>query len=289
MFRLFKLFFGFLFLAGLSLMGWWFFNNIYPDLDLPEILDLERLSRENIFQHQPVTSQPLAIEITPGDSFSDLEIEKIFYLGNQERLGEGLSLLVRSDKLDQVAQRKVRDMFDRQYFAHDSPDGHGVNYLANQVGYEFILVGENLAMGNFTDEAELIQGWMNSPGHRENIMHQRYQEIGLAAERQEYQGLETWMIVQVFGLPLSNCLKPDESLKDAIEVNKLLLNEMYLELQEIKEATKEAWPRRREEHQQLVDLYNLKVDQYNSLVNETENQVTTYNKQIQDFNFCIDN
>jgi len=57
------------------------------------------------------------------------------------------------------------------YFAYNSPSGVGVDDLAGNFGYKFIAIGENLALGNFENDEVLLQGWMNSPGHRENILN----------------------------------------------------------------------------------------------------------------------
>jgi uncharacterized protein YkwD len=53
--------------------------------------------------------------------------------------------------------------------------------LAKKVNYEYVVVGENLAEGDFTSDADLVKGWMDSPGHRANILNTKYEEIGIAS------------------------------------------------------------------------------------------------------------
>jgi uncharacterized protein YkwD len=92
-------------------------------------------------------------------------------------------------------------MFENQYFAHESPTGEKVSDLAKKFGYDFLLIGENLAMGNFSSDEDLVLAWMESPGHRENILNEKYQEIGVAVKKGIFEGKEVWIAVQHFGLP----------------------------------------------------------------------------------------
>jgi uncharacterized protein YkwD len=111
---------------------------------------------------------------------AQLDAEGVIALTNQERRNGGVGKLTANTKLTKAAEMKLKDMFDRQYFEHISPDGKGPSYLAQKAGYEYIVIGENLALGNFKNDAALVQAWMDSPGHRENILNYRYSEIGVA-------------------------------------------------------------------------------------------------------------
>lgn len=267
--------------------GWWFFNRMYWSFRLPPLTEINQLLERAKFEYDPLVNSPIILEGGLAKSLADIDIDKVFDLTNQERSKERLALLSRNVILDQAAEMKAKDMFARQYFAHDSPDGEGIGSLVSQLDYRFILIGENLAMGNFRDEQELVQGWMNSPGHRQNILHPSYREIGLAAQKGSFEGKESWMIVQVFGLSLSSCPEPNRELKSLIDITTELLAEKYSELQEIKNTLEDIWPRRGEEYHQLSKEYNLLIQEYNNLAIELKENIGEYNNQIDAFNHCI--
>jgi uncharacterized protein YkwD len=115
---------------------------------------------------------------------------------NVARYYAGVPYIQENAQLSRVALAKMQDMFAREYFAHEAPTGEDVSDLADRFGYEFIAVGENLAYGDFASSREVVQAWMDSPGHRKNLLSQTYTEIGVAAGRGMYEGHKTWMIVQ---------------------------------------------------------------------------------------------
>ena len=102
--------------------------------------------------------------------------------------------------LEKAAQLKANDMANKGYFAHNSPEGHTPWYFFEIVGYNFSFAGENLAV-NFADSVDVNQAWMNSPGHRQNIMNGNFSEIGIAIAQGIYQGKETIFVVELFGRP----------------------------------------------------------------------------------------
>lgn len=195
---------------------------------------------------------------------------------NTQRQAAGLSSLARSFALDQIAERKVEDMFERQYFAHVSPAGLDVGDLAADAGYAFIAIGENLALGNYASDQALVQAWMDSPGHRENILGARYEEIGIAVQKGLYEGNSTWLAVQTFALPLSSCDFPDENLKEEIDFGKIQIKELGAMLEQMREGLEVKH----------VKEYNALVDQYNALVGEVQAKIAQYNVQAQAFNEC---
>ena len=103
----------------------------------------------------------------------------IISLTNIERKKVGLSELIKDPLLSKAAEIKLQDMFQKQYFQHVSPSGDSVSDVKTKTGYEYIVVGENLALGVFAGDAQVVAAWMASPGHK-NILDSRYQEIGLA-------------------------------------------------------------------------------------------------------------
>ena len=222
----------------------------------------------------------------PGDILS---VDGVMYFTNQERAEEGVRSLVYNEKLALAARRKMNDMFDRQYFAHDDPDGGmGAGLLAADVGYEYILIGENLAMGNFRDDEDLVESWMNSPGHRLNIIKEDYSEIGVAVGEGEYQGRVVWMAVQIFGRPLSECPVPNEELRSIIENNNLVLDFLSREMSSLEERINEGDFSSNREYREAIDQYNIFVGEYNRILEETKILIERLNTEIRIFNDCIE-
>jgi uncharacterized protein YkwD len=117
---------------------------------------------------------------------------------NEERANEGLSPLEWCPSLARSALNHSRDMAARQYFEHDSPDGEEVADRAESEGYDYSFVGENIAVGQ-RSVAEVMDAWMDSPGHRRNILLAEYEHFGLGLYRGEYQGQEALYWTQNFG------------------------------------------------------------------------------------------
>jgi uncharacterized protein YkwD len=258
-----------------------FYQKIFPQLtDIQK--GLSDLVKEA--QRQISTPEPLRAEKESEKAF--LTKEGVIEWTNVQREKYGLPPLKESAELDASAAIKIEDMFQKQYFAHVSPAGEGVGELAEYAGYEFIAVGENLALGNFENDETLVQAWMDSPGHRENILSKKYQEIGVAVLKCNFEDKITWLAVQHFGLPASACPQPEESLKTKIESNQSQIEELKTTLEEMKKEIEVMKPKRGEAYNQKVEQYNTLVSQYNNLINETEQLINQYNSQVQLFNDC---
>jgi uncharacterized protein YkwD len=104
---------------------------------------------------------------------------------NQIRQKQGLSELRSNSKLAEVARRYSQKMAEQNFFSHTSPNGDRVTERVRSAGIYYWIVGENLFRGtNFPDPAaEAVEGWMNSPGHRENILRPEYRETGIGVWR----------------------------------------------------------------------------------------------------------
>jgi len=228
---------------------------------------------------------PLRAEKEYPEAF--LTKEGVITLTNLQREKYGLPPLEENLQLNAGAAIKVTDMFENQYFAHTSPLGEGVGDLAKQVNYEFILIGENLALGNFQNDEVLVQAWMDSTGHRENILNSRYQEIGIAVQKGIFEGESTWLAVQHFGLPLSACPQLDETLKAEIWANENEISQLQKTLRSLQIEIKTMRPKRGIIYNQKIEQYNTFVSEYNALVKETETLIDEYNSQIRLFNECV--
>ena len=235
------------------------------------------------------TPGPLRKEVD--DEGSQLSVKGAIAETNRHRREAGLPELEENTLLNIAAQKKVDDMFARQYFEHDAPTGEGAGDLVSGAGYEFIVVGENLALGNYKNDAVLVQAWMDSPGHRENILKSSYTEIGIAVARGTFEGRSTWLAVQHFAKPISDCPGINESLKAQIDSNNVKLDNLKLEL-ESRKSELENKPTTREESEEYnrkVDEYNALVNEYNTLLENTKSLVASYNSQVQSFNECAKN
>jgi uncharacterized protein YkwD len=123
--------------------------------------------------------------------------QELLRLTNAERTKRGLKPLSLSTKLNQAAQNHATDMVQRQYFDHTSPDGSKPRDRAKAVGYIGSYVGENIAAGQ-QSASSVVASWMESKGHRANILNKNFKEIGLGYiyNRNDDYG-HYW--VQVFG------------------------------------------------------------------------------------------
>ncbi len=223
---------------------------------------------------------------TYGAEASQLRAESIMVYTNIERYTRGLPLLRTSAQLSKVAERKMRDMFARQYFAHDAPTGEDVSDLADGVGYAYLAVGENLAMGDFTSSKHVVRSWMESTGHRENILAEKYSEIGIAAGRGSYKGNSIWMVVQSFGTPRSSCPTVDETVRKtlgAIKMKLAMLDQLLVLREE--RARDTSLPKKVRE-ERIVE-YNKTVKLYNEYVANYREQLSVYNSTVDAFNTCL--
>lgn len=103
---------------------------------------------------------------------------EILNLVNKERSAAGLAGLKTDAQLDRLAQMKAEDMAKNNYFAHNSPTYGSAFDMMKNYGVPYRTAGENLAKGQKTSQA-VMNGWMNSPGHRANIMEARYTRLGV--------------------------------------------------------------------------------------------------------------
>ena len=131
-------------------------------------------------------------------SASNITPANIISLTNQERSAAGLNTLSTNSKLAAAAQAKAQNMFDEQYWDHYGPNGETPWQFITGAGYNYVYAGENLAKGFRTAEG-VVEAWMASPTHRDNIVSRNYKDIGVAVMTGELLGKETILVVQMFG------------------------------------------------------------------------------------------
>ena len=113
--------------------------------------------------------------IVPSDRFD----REVLQLVNQERTAVGLQPLTLSEKLDTAADRHSQDMAFNRYFDHTGRDGSSAGHRIERAGYtNWNRWGENIAKG-YRTPADVVRGWMNSPGHRANILKAGFTHMGL--------------------------------------------------------------------------------------------------------------
>ncbi len=128
----------------------------------------------------------------------NLTTQELLSLTNQKRQKEGLEQLTLNDQLTQAATLKAQNMFQENYWAHNAPDGITPWIFFKNVGYDYIYAGENLARG-FTNADEVVNAWMASPSHRENMLSPNYKEVGFAVMEGKLLGEDTTLVVEMFG------------------------------------------------------------------------------------------
>lgn len=111
------------------------------------------------------------------DTAQDRFAEQVITLVNQERAAQGLSAMRTDDRLQQAAQARAQEI--TQLFSHDRPDGSSCFTVLSEYGVGgFSTAGENIAAGQSTPE-QVMNSWMNSPGHRANILNSDFDTIGV--------------------------------------------------------------------------------------------------------------
>ena len=132
-----------------------------------------------------------ASNITPGDLLTQT---------NQQRAANGVAPLHMDARLNSSAHAKADNMFAENYWAHVSPSGIQPWYWFTQAGYTYQYAGENLAK-DFDTTSGVMDGWMNSPGHRANILNPNYTDVGFAVENGTLVGGQTTLVVAHYGQP----------------------------------------------------------------------------------------
>ena len=131
---------------------------------------------------------------------ADINYKTVIELTNKEREKYGLPALKENSMLNTAAARKAANMFEENYWAHYSPSGKDPWGFIQGAGYRFSYAGENLAR-SFYNAQDVVNAWMASPTHRENILNPKYQDIGIAVADGILLGQHTTLIVQEFGTP----------------------------------------------------------------------------------------
>jgi uncharacterized protein YkwD len=151
----------------------------------------------------PAKASPKAASARPAPQAATVTVNgapeaQVLALVNIERANAGCSEVTANDRLTAAARGHSSDMAARDYFSHDTPEGVSVGTRVTNTGYRWSMVGENIAWGQ-ADAKSVMKDWMNSSGHKANILNCKYRHLGVGlaydANRRPY-----W--TQDFGTPM---------------------------------------------------------------------------------------
>ncbi len=132
---------------------------------------------------------------------TDINIPRLYQLTNKQRQKNNLPQLILNDELSQAAYKKAQNMFENNYWAHYGPDGTAPWNFILASGYKYEYAGENLAK-NFLFSQNVVDAWMDSPTHKDNILRQEFSDVGFAVVNGVLNGEQTTLVVQMFGKPV---------------------------------------------------------------------------------------
>ena len=134
---------------------------------------------------------------------TNIKVDELYSLVNQERAEAGLPALKRNSKLENAAYKKAQDMFSKNYWAHYAPDGSTTPWqFITESGYGYKYAGENLAK-DFDTSSGVVSGWMASSSHKANLVNTNYKDLGMVAVNGVLLGEETTLVVQMLAAPVS--------------------------------------------------------------------------------------
>ncbi|MCE5262008.1 MAG: CAP domain-containing protein [Deltaproteobacteria bacterium] len=242
----------------------------------------------------------------------NLNRDAIIALTNDARAMNGLPPLRTNPLLNDIAEARTRDMFEKQYFAHVSPTGQQVADIAQIVSYHYKRIAENIGSGDFLTNQKIIDNWMQSPGHRANILDSDVEEIGAAVMKGRMKGRETYVAVQIFGLQSPSvaqhapCVAPSKNLLDEIELKKAEIEGLNDQLRRMKQefdaesASIETDRKYTYDDQQKIQSLNVRIAALNEkkhwylrVMTDVQAKsialkalVDEYNRMVQAYNAC---
>lgn len=170
-------------------------NNYRPKLLHPQILVLLILFFFSLGIVTSFTRQsyPSVLGIS-----SQISIDQLLILTNQQRQNNNLPPLSLNGSLGSAALAKGNYMFEKNFWSHIAPDGTTPWYFIRSAGYNYLYAGENLARG-YDSASGVVDAWMASPSHRENVLSPNYKEVGFAVLDGNLTGENTILVVEMFG------------------------------------------------------------------------------------------
>jgi uncharacterized YkwD family protein len=151
-----------------------------PDtLQGPIVTQASSISTPGAKQSTITMKQAPATNPAEQPSASPQYAQQVLQLVNKQRASTGLAALVMDDKLSQMAMLKAQDMYNNNYFDHTSPTYGSPFQMMGKFQISFNTAGENIAKGQNSPE-QVMNDWMNSEGHKANILNNTFTKIGIA-------------------------------------------------------------------------------------------------------------
>lgn len=166
-----------------------------PDVNQPDVPDTSQPDTEEPDTNVPVTpapENPDSPEIETPEETNLSYAEQVVKLVNVERAKAGLPALTMQTDITSAANVRAKEI--KQSFSHTRPNGSSFNSVLKEQGVSYRGAGENIAYGQKTPE-QVMEGWMNSSGHRANILNANFKNIGVGYYQDE-RGVNYW--VQLF-------------------------------------------------------------------------------------------
>lgn len=142
----------------------------------------------------PVTAQTVV------QAYQQPTVEELLTATNEERAKNELAALTLNEKLNSAAQAKAAYMIEKDYWAHDAPDGTEPWTFIDNAGYNYYEAGENLAK-NYSTGKETLNNWMNSTTHRTNVLKPTFVDVGFAVTKGQLGNKSTTIIVALYASP----------------------------------------------------------------------------------------
>ena len=151
---------------------------------------------------------PVASVKSESDALLESYAEEVAYLVNQERLANGLSELKMAPALNSAAQKRAEEIVE--VFDHSRPDGSNCFTVLKEYGIFCTTAGENIAYG-YADPERVMIGWMNSDGHRKNILSSNYGYVGVGVV--DINGRLYWTQMFIRSSGISDGYLPEKPVK----------------------------------------------------------------------------
>ncbi len=148
--------------------------------------------------------------------------QSLLSLINKDRIANGLLPLKENKNLDFFATLKGEDMIKKKYFSHYSPSGKRPWDWIDKSKYDYLYVGENLAM-NFDNPEDVHRALMNSQHHKENILNDKFEDVGFAVLRGKIENQETSILVELFATKNKNLSKNKKSISTSTKTSPAIL------------------------------------------------------------------
>lgn len=215
--------------------------------------------------------------------YTDLDILGVI---NEERAKFDLEPLTLALDLERSARQKVTDMITYTYFSHER-DGKLFDDFIKDEHYDYIIIGENLARGEFKSAERLVRAWLSSPTHRKNILDPRFKETGIALLPGTFDGNNVYYITEHFGTPRNICLQvTSPHMTQELSILQQVFHDREEEVASLKRTLTDLGDTELE-RTKLLNLYQKKMTDLASIKNTLFEKIEGEENLIQAYNNCV--